>query len=63
MLIVTLSRFATDGELHVHEIETEHRSTFDRIVDSVFRSRITHAAYLVGSDGRMLDSYIKDVRG
>lgn len=58
MTIVTITKLP-NGKSNVYEFETTVKAAFDKIVELVFHSRTTEAAYLVGDDGRMLDSYIK----
>lgn len=58
MTIVTLTVFP-NGKYHFREIETESRSAFDRIVDVTFQSKFRKSAYLVGANGKLIDSYVK----
>ena len=58
-MTIVIVRDYLDGEFHVNEIETEYKETFDTMVNYVHGAKTAKAAYLVGNDGKMLDSYIK----
>jgi len=57
--IVTLT-FFPNGQRHYREYDTPFKSNFDSIVDATFKNPFRKAAYLVDSNGKLIDSYIKD---